>query len=118
MDVRLGSVKAVDRRFTAPVDASWLHFLDRELKDKRANLHVIAVVQGAFAHDARAVDESTVRAAQVLEADFVINHTEKAMLAANPGTVGPDVAFVSTANYVFAIRQREKLSLGLAADDK
>jgi hypothetical protein len=86
-------------------------------KDQRTNLQRVAVAELALIDKALTVNEGTVAAAQVANADGVPADEEHAVLAADQFAVGADMAFGAAADDELAFREVEVRAVWLPLDD-
>src|SRR5712692_10524893 len=89
-----------------------------DFKNQRTHLQLIAVIQGPFAHDARAIDERAVAAAEVAHGHAFRLDAQQAMLPADPFAIGSDVALRPSAEQEFAGWKEETLAFGASVDDE
>src|SRR5205085_11302722 len=90
--------------------------IELDLEDERPDLDEVAVREVALLHNADAIDEGTVAAAQVAQRDGLPRDPQHAVLAADPFAVGTDVAFRAAAKEILAMVEKELLSLGPSLD--
>ena len=91
--------------------------VNEDFEDQRAQLQGVAVREGLIADDELAVDEGAVAAAEVADQGVFVGDLEQAMLPANQGAVGLDVAFGASAEDEFAGGKGEAMPFGIALDD-
>jgi len=88
------------------------------LEDDRADLECIADLQRTFAEETGAVDQSSVGTAQIPDQQSpVVLDLEQAMLPADQFTVGPDMAFRSTAEDELPWPEAQAMAARLAVQD-
>lgn len=89
-----------------------------ELKYQRPDLDLVAGVELLFPAEENAVDEGAVAAAEVAEEDGVVGDTQEAVLPADHGAIGSDVAFVPPAKVIIPPGKEQVLSPRLTLDDQ
>src|SRR5262249_22002720 len=91
--------------------------LDTQFKHQGPDLDLIAVAEKTFTDETHAIDQRAVGAAEVAQADFMVVHAHQAILAAYPGTVGPDVAFATAPKDKFTPGKEQGFALRLPLHD-
>ena len=88
----------------------------QDFEHERADLHHIAVLQVALGGDEISVHQGTVRASQIAQRKPLVANAQQAVLTADHGTVGADVALRPTAEDELPAMEGEKMALLLAKD--